>query len=157
MVLSNSFTTRRCSRRGGYTLVEVLLASSVLVMGIAAACILSLAMTTQEEMNHRLARGLNVQENAARLWQLGIAESSIFGTGSILPANPDVEFATAPVTTTMTGIGDVSGITVTATLYSTPSESNAPMQAHYWTGGAKADGSDRDYRTNDVTVYRTLR
>ena len=56
--------------RSGYALVEVVVASSVLMIGVGAACVLSLTMIGQEEMHVRVARGVNVMENATRLYQL---------------------------------------------------------------------------------------
>jgi len=73
--------------RKAYTLVEVLIAAAVLVVGVAAAGFLALAMIAQEEMNVRVSRSLNHHEQAARLFQLGLSPSEI---SALLPAEPSV-------------------------------------------------------------------
>ncbi len=157
METSNRNKLLRSRRAAGYTLVEVLIASGILMMGISAACLMSLAMVTQEEMSHRISRSLNAQENAARLWQLGLADTDVFGSGSILPANPDISMTTAVSNADLGAAGTLPGVVITATIYSSPATSNAPVQSGYWTGGAPADGGARDSRTNVITVYRSLR
>ncbi len=85
----------------GYTFIEAMVAISILMIGVAAAAALSMTMVTQEEINARAARATNWQENAARLFQLGL------GTGSdaseILDAMPGLP-----------GLG-VSGLTISTT------------------------------------------
>ncbi len=142
-------------RRAGYTLVEVLVASGILMMGISAACLMSLAMVTQEEMNFRIARCLNLQENAARMYQLGLAPTDISGSSGILPGNPDITYAWTAASATLTGVGTMSGQTLTATIFPTPVSSNAPSNSDYWTAGAPVSGGTRASRTNAITVYRS--
>ena len=67
-----NITIQRRFRRAGYSLVEVVVASSVLMIGVGAACALSLTMIGQEEGHVRIARGVNLVENATRLYQLGL-------------------------------------------------------------------------------------
>lgn len=64
-------------RSQAYTLVEVLIAAAILAIGVMAAATLSLAMVNQQKSAAKMARALNVQEQAARLYQLGIASGSI--------------------------------------------------------------------------------
>lgn len=72
-------------RRGdGYSLIEVLIASAILLIGIAAAACMIHAMSVQETTDARIMQALNIQEQAARLWQLGIDAVEIT---NILPAN----------------------------------------------------------------------
>lgn len=144
---------RRCRSVQGYTLVELLVASSILMMGISAACLMSMAMVTQEEMNHRISRGLNFQENAARLYQLGLSPGEIT---AVLPPDDSVSLAWTSADTTLTGIGAVTGQTITATLYGTEPSSNAASNTGYWTGGAPPAGStSRPSRAHSLTIYRT--
>lgn len=60
----------------GYTIVEALVAISILMMGVAAAAALSMTMVTQEDINARAARAVNWHENAVRLYHLGVGTSS---------------------------------------------------------------------------------
>ena len=122
---SNSRRIRRRRRLAAYTLVEVLVASGILVMGLAAACMLSLTMGAQEEMNHRIALGLSLQENAARLFQLGVSPA-------ILPSDPNVVINVTTAQENKAGIGMMD---------------TAVFQAAIKT-------SDDATRTSTLTVYR---
>ena len=66
-----------------YTLIEVLVAGGILVMGIAAAASLALTMVAQEKANSRVERAFNMQEQAGRLYHLGLEPAAI--TGNLLP------------------------------------------------------------------------
>jgi prepilin-type N-terminal cleavage/methylation domain-containing protein len=72
------------SRRTGYTLIEVLVAMSIIALAIGAASQLSLSQGLTEEMIERENHAINYGENAARLWQLGIDDPS-----AILLASPN--------------------------------------------------------------------
>ena len=146
------------ARRRGYTLVEVFVASSILAMGVSAACVLSLAMVTQEEMTHRMERATSLHENAARLFQLGLDPANISGANGLLPGNDDVALAYTAAPVTVTGVGDLVGQTITATIFTTPPDSTIPSTARGWTAGARRSDStqDRPTRTQALTVYRTI-
>lgn len=78
------------NRGAGYSLIEVLIAAGILLTGIAAVAMMANTMFLQEEANGRVTRALNLQEQAATLWQLGLEDSDIT---NILPekcvaANP---------------------------------------------------------------------
>ncbi len=60
-----------------YSLIEVLIAAGILLTGIAAVAMMANTMFQQEEANGRVTRALNLQEQAATLWQLGLDESDI--------------------------------------------------------------------------------
>ncbi|NNE94271.1 MAG: hypothetical protein HKN23_21700 [Verrucomicrobiales bacterium] len=79
---------KRRNQNAGYTLVEALVASAVLMIGIAAAAALSLSLITQEEINERTVRASNYLDNAAQLYRLGFSTTEI---KSILPADPIVK------------------------------------------------------------------
>jgi prepilin-type N-terminal cleavage/methylation domain-containing protein len=81
----------------GYTLIEVLIAASIVAAGIAAASVLALTMTTQEESNALAARALNMQEQAGRLYQLGLDPDTIT---NIIPPEPNVTSLTFTTGTT---------------------------------------------------------
>lgn len=102
----------RCASRAGYTLIEVAVAATVLLIAVGAACALSLTMITQEEMHVRVSRAINLVENATRLYQLGIDTEVPSGSTdptvfSLLP--PDLMVtsftATAQTAPAMAGIG----------------------------------------------------
>jgi type II secretory pathway pseudopilin PulG len=137
-------------------LVEVLVAAGILAAGIAAACVMSLTMATQEEMLHRMGRNFNLQENAARLYQIGLNSGDITGSNGLLPASNDLTLTFTTTTTTLAGVGNVPAQTIRATIYSTPEDSSLNNDARGWTGGGKRVGSTeaRASRTNDLVVFR---
>ena len=45
--------------RSGYTIVEAMIAISLLMLGVAAAAALAMTMVDSEDINARAARGLN--------------------------------------------------------------------------------------------------
>ncbi len=104
-------TPKMFLRCGAYTLVEALVASSVLMIGVGAAASLSMTMAVQEEINHEVSRALSYQDAAIRLYQLGMSPETV---ADVLPeepsvsqlaflANPDASFA---------GVGDLRHKTV---------------------------------------------
>ena len=84
-------------RNRGYTLVETLVASGILLVAIGAAVSLAVTMTAFEEGNAKVSRAFNYQEQAARLYQLGLNPGEITG---LLPEESAVEsltFTTDPL------------------------------------------------------------
>ena len=65
-----------------YTLVEVLAASVIILMGVSAVLCLSSGTISQEEASRKVARGYCIQENAAQLYYLGLSPDEIL---EILP------------------------------------------------------------------------
>lgn len=112
---------------------------------------MSMAMVTQEEMNHRIGRGLNIQECASRLYQLGLEPAEI---SAILPADSNTSLTWTAADANVSGVGAVAGQTVTASIYTTEAASNAGTNTGYWTGGAPAQGGVRPQRTSVLTVFR---
>ena len=55
----SSMNPRSNPHRKAYTLIEALVASSILLIGIAAAASMSLSFVTQEEITERAARAFN--------------------------------------------------------------------------------------------------
>ena len=70
-----------------YTLIEVLVAAAILMIAVGAAAALAMATVTQEEINSRVARCLNLHEQAVRLYQLGLDPSV---ASAVLPVDPAV-------------------------------------------------------------------
>lgn len=66
-----------CTLVKGYSLVEVLIAAGLVALGIGAAALLSMTMVSQQDGSARVVRALNYQEQAARLYQLGLPTNSI--------------------------------------------------------------------------------
>ena len=52
---------------------DVLIASAILGIGVSAAASLTLTMNTQEDLSWRVTRGLNLAENAAVVFGLGLS------------------------------------------------------------------------------------
>ncbi len=72
----------------GYTLVETLVASGILLVAIGAAVSLAITMAAFEEGNTTVSRAFNYQEQAARLYRLGFAPDEIT---SLLPPESSVQ------------------------------------------------------------------
>jgi|MDTC01.1.fsa_nt_gb type II secretory pathway pseudopilin PulG len=87
-----------------YTIVETMVAISLLMLGVGAAASLSMTLVKQEEINARAARAVNWQENAVRLYQMGIGGST--SGVSILDVLP-----TLPQSHTFTVQGSFESIT----------------------------------------------
>ncbi len=116
----------------GYTLVELLVAAAVLMMGAVVAFHMSSNAVRVEEMNLRLSRGLNLQENYSRTWQLGLSATQV---ESILPRSTEVTWTAAAANPTIAAVGPMEGLSLRATLNS----------------GVVAGAT----RPNDVFIYRS--
>lgn len=131
---------RRCgtSNQRGYTLVEVLVAATLLALAVGAAAALAFAMSSQEESNAKVARAINLQEQAARLYQLGMAPNSIY---AILPPVTNVtsiSFITSSLA--VTGVGSVEKAECAMIFHSgQPLTSDEPVPA---------------LRTNNIVIIR---
>lgn len=130
----------------GYTLIEALIASSLLLIGIAAAASMSLQLVTQEEINERANRSFNYIDNAVRLVQMGVDPSTV---GTILPGNADVISMTFQnQTVNVPSLGARNRILVTFEYRATGSA--ATGAADIWTGG-----NSSDQRTESFEIYRS--
>ena len=130
-------TSKNHHRRGGYTIVEALVAAAILVIGVAAAASLAFTMVSQEEGNARVARAINLQEQAARLYQLGLSPTAI---AAILPADSGVTSITFnTANTVVAGVGTVEMGTCEMTF-----TSGAPL----------TDTISSIGRVNDLSVVR---
>lgn len=137
---------KRGSNSRAYTLIEALVASSVLLIGISAAASMSLAFVTQEETGERSARAFNYLENAVALCQAGVDTADI---ASLLPAESTVTGLTfSNSSRTATNLGAVPTIVITVEWK--PSDATTTSATGKWTGG---DRSAR--RTASVEVLRT--
>lgn len=109
----------RIRRRSGYTLIEVMTAAVVIGVGVTAAVSMSSTMMLQEELAWRGAVAMNYQENACRLWQLGLSPAEagdvMPGTKNNRPLNEAIYSATDDdplVAMSNQGFSNVSGMGV---------------------------------------------
>ncbi len=131
--------------QAGYTLIETLVASAVMMGAIAAASSLSLSMVTQEEMSERTVRALNHLENIATLFQIGVSTSEI---ENLLPKEPVVyDILYTADTKTVAGLGTVDFTDIR--MRYTPSAATSSSGANSWTGG-----SHSALRTFNIHVMR---
>lgn len=128
-----------------YSLIEVLIAGTILVIGIAGAALLANSLLIQEESNGFSLRAFNTQEQAARLWQLGLSPATIT---NILPercstnaTNPAAYTMYLGFTTNTTNLGN--GVTV---------EILNPLRLVFHSGFDKSN--NLTYMTNDIVVVR---
>lgn len=135
---------RNC--RSAYSLVEVVVSAVLLALVLAGAAAMALIVVGQEEANARIARTLNLQEQAARLFQLGLAPATI---SSILPPDPAVVSLTfsEPAVVAVAGVGNME--TSTLTLVFTPSPSATVDSSGTWTAG-----DSTETRQNEIFVAR---
>lgn len=130
--------------RQAYSLIEVLIAAGILLTGIAAVAMMAHTMFLQEEANGRVTRALNLQEQAATLWQLGLDSDTVT---QVLPEkcstnNPpgaDAVYLTFTPNANITALG--SGVVESI---------NLGIVFH---SATRADGS-LIYQSNTVTVVR---
>ena len=134
------------------------MASSVILIGIAAACTLSLAMVSQEEGNIRASRALSVFEDCAHLYQLDMDPADIL---AIVPAdNAVVNITMTDTTGAVAGVGVPESIDIQMEFSTamnkkmdSPTGEDIDYRAGTWTGGA--DGSAYNRFTETMAVYRS--
>lgn len=97
--------------RGGYSLVEVIIAGFLLVIAISAAAILARTIAVNEEGNTAVARALNTQEQAARLYALGLNPTAITNilpevfTTNTAPGEQTLNLSFVLTNSTITNVG----------------------------------------------------
>lgn len=123
----------------GYSLIEVLVASAILMIGVAAATSMTVVLNKQEEVNLQITRGTARLETAARLFQMGLSPSQVV---ALLPADADGGSVTfgAVTSVSVSGVGAME--TATCTL-------SVPIE-----GDGLFAGSTVDARQHTVTLYR---
>jgi hypothetical protein len=143
-------STGPARRERAYTLIEGLVASSILLIGIGAAASMSLAFITQEEISERANKAFSHLENAVALHQAGVPNSRIPG---LLPPEPVVTaltFTDRTIAATNTAGGNelVPSTLITVTWRSSGATSSAGTAR--WTGGV-----NDQTRSASVEVIRT--
>jgi len=130
--------------RNAYSLIEVMIAGGIVAIGIAAAALMANALLMQEETQGYSLRAFNTQEQAARLWQLGLNATTIT---NILPercsaSNPPPAYSMCLQFTTSTNV--ISGVGTVEMLN--------PLRIIFHSGTGASN--NLIYRTNDITVVR---
>jgi hypothetical protein len=115
----------------GYSFAEVLVASSLLGLAIGGAISLSATMNVQQASASAGTLAQNFQDNAARLWQLGMSPTE---TLAVLPhvadnsrlkdalvptgtgAGDQVAFGTSSTTTLANNMGTLESVSCTVTI-----------------------------------------
>ena len=143
-------SAKKNRRRAGYSLIEVLVAASILTMGVAAAAKLSLVMVTQEEISQRISVTLAHQETAMRLYQLGLDPAEVT---ALLPDEPQagsLTFSLSGATTVSgAGIAPVEFAETSLVIHTTPTGAHV---ANGWNGGG--DNTAAETRTVVVRAHR---
>jgi prepilin-type N-terminal cleavage/methylation domain-containing protein len=131
-----------------YSLIEVLAASSIIVIALGAALSLGIATLSQEESGNRIARGLSIQENAARLFRLGLSPEEII---RLIPSDPCVdELSISTPYSVMVGAVSVIASDIDLTVITNPSKVR-------WSSGALDNNKLEDEARRalpKITVYR---
>ena len=133
-------------KRNGYSLIEVLVAGAILLIGIAAAAVMINALFVQESADARTSQSLNMMEQAATLWQLGLEPATIT---NILPAKCS-PLASPPADSIYIEFNATSN--TTAVSPGIPVDILNPLRVVCATG-IQEDGSPV-YRTNTNVVVR---
>lgn len=128
----------------GYSLVEVVIAGAVLMMAIAAVTAMALVTVAQQETNVRISQAINYQEQAARLYQLGLSPTTI---ANILPPEPGAVLAFQ--NSTNGAIGGINGMErIECQVVFQPNLTTSSWSEGHWVGGTT------DTRTNSMIVVR---
>lgn len=132
----------------GYSLIEVMIAAAVLMVAIAGAGAMALSVITQQETNAVIARAIGYQEQAARLYQIGLAPSTI---SAILPAEPALVSLTFQNLTTpaLAGVGSMERAECVMVFRPSPATSS-------WSVGTWNPGDATKQVTNSLTVLRPV-
>ncbi len=133
------------AQSSGYTLVEALVSSAILMIGIAAAASMSLTMLTQEEINERTVRAMNYLDNTASLYRMGLDSADI---ESIMPAEPVVTNLTFDSSSrTVSGLGTVDTMRINVVYKPTAATES-------YDAGEALSGDKSVRRNHTVEVFR---
>lgn len=116
-------------------MIETLVASSILLIGISAAGSLSLSMVAQEEIAEQANRAAAYLDNATTLFRLGVAPTQI---GSLLP--PESAVASLDFTNDVRSVPDLGAVMYsTVTVDWKSSSATSTKGTNRWTGGDPGD------------------
>lgn len=124
---------RPATRKAGYSLAEVLVAASILMIGVSAAASLTLSMNTQEDIAWRVSRGLNMLENAALLYQMGVSKDDVI---DFIPLDEAAILSVLndQADESVTNLGVMRGVTFQVQI--SPVVDGGSWSAGTWTGGS---------------------
>ena len=112
----------------GYSLAEVLVASAIIGLAVGGGIRLVATLGIQERASNDYSVATNLQDNAARLWQLGLSPAEV---NAILPstlnnsdlagavtatANVPITWGTSSMTGLANSMGTVESISCTVTI-----------------------------------------
>ncbi len=142
------YSTTWSSLKKAFTLIEALVASSVLLVGICAAASISLAMVTQEEMNERSILAANYLDNATAPVSIGIEPVRHC---RVAPRRTDrrIPHHSRTHDLVVTDVGKIDSLTLTMVYQANTATVSNPAAQIRWTGGEKLAR-----RTESVEVIR---
>jgi prepilin-type N-terminal cleavage/methylation domain-containing protein len=123
-----------CQR--AHTLIEVLTAAVIVGVGVSAAVSMATTMTLQQELSWRVSVALNYQENACRLWQLGLGPNDITAVMPDTKGNPFLNEVLDEIQVNKTTITSTSVIANNSTLGTMENATNATQVANFSNGPA---------------------
>jgi type II secretory pathway pseudopilin PulG len=135
------------NRKAGYSLVDTMIAATILAIAVGAACSLTLGMNTEDEIAWRVSRGMTLLDNATALYGLGLSPDTI---SRVLPTDSlaAVSFGTEASET----VSDLQlqAVDVSVTIRTVDDTGS-------WTPGAWTGGGDASEKARVVTarVYRS--
>ncbi len=128
----------------GFSLVEVMVAAAIIVVGLTAGAVLASTLMVQQELNAASLRAANLQEQAVRLYRMDLAPSVIIAllpeqcsaSGSPAPGAYTLSFS-RPASTSVTVDGSAVALEQTGSslVYCSPNQAGI-------------------YLTNTVTILR---
>lgn len=125
---------KKTNSSSAYSLIEVIIAGAILMIAIGAVAAMAMATVTQQETNIRISQAISYQEQAARLYQLGLTPAAI---DSILPVEPGVTLAFR--NETIGPIGTIVGIQrIDCEIVFQPNPATAGWSEGSWVGGTTA-------------------
>ncbi len=127
----------------GYSLIEVVIAGFLLVIAISAAAVLARSIVAHEESNTIVSRAVNTQEQAAKLYSLGLSPTAIT---NILPEVFTTNTTPAEQTLNLSFVLTNANIANVGLLETAVSTIIYPL-------GQDADGGS-DFRTNVINIVR---
>jgi len=114
------------------------------MMAIAAVTAMALMTVGQQETNVRISQAINHQEQAARLYQLGLSPATIT---NIMPPEPGVALTFKNATNG--AIGGIAGMDrIVCEVIFQPNPTASSWSEGHWVGGTT------DTRTNSMVVVR---
>jgi Tfp pilus assembly protein PilV len=128
--LDSSYSKSPVLRPGlrGYTLIEALIATSILMLGALAAASLSLTMAKQDDLVDRTAQAVNWHENAAELYRLGLSSAEI--AAIIPPPSFTITRTLTEATENVTNLGNVTIATSSITYKPDPDAAATETRTH---------------------------